>query len=215
MSTAEYLELARRVCDRSKSICNLLTNRVPIEPANLDSICRQDKFETPPTLIRKSMGVEQMLAHFANLDVIDAAIDDWVRSGPNANKLPSKGKKLTKKPSLLSLESEVGLEESVACIIQTPEQSSKPQDEVAVKREDIVAFNSSQFGTLINVNELCAQDKQKFRPIFKHVPKLQEFVLQIEAVVEKQDRTSAGADDPQMTDLLNQLCDVVLKTFYL
>lgn len=185
------MDLARRVCDASKSICDLLASRVLLKAMRNDDLIRSPDVSDPAIFTRFSMGVTEQMAHFARLDAISAQIDEWegLPAATNTSKSNSRSKKN---------------------LLEDTNQSVDAEDEVVIHTNVVLnAFNEQRFSSAIDVAKLCDQDKQTFRPIFRHVPKLQEVVKQIEALVEA-DKTPKPLDSngAQLTDLLRRLNQV-------
>lgn len=210
MSTADCLALARRVCESSKEICDLLAARSPIDipsdDTNPDASCL-----SPPTIIRSSLDVMDQIAHFGRLDEIDGDVENWARRP--ATKNPSKKPKATKRHNSsrenLSTESEkTVMEETVANIKQEA-------PEAVVDQEDVTTFNAQSSSSAVNVEKLCEKDKQILRPIFKHGPKLKEFLAQIEAVLAEQKGTAPDAENVHLSEMLERLSKVILNELYI
>lgn len=129
------------------------------------------------------------IAHFARLDAISAQIDEWEGITPNNN---------TTKYNSRSKRSE----ETTVQSIDDPEETQ------TVNANDIKAFNDQRFGSAVDITKICEQDKQTFRPIFRHVPRLQDVVKQIEGLVDVE-REKQSEEEPHLTELLERLQQVI------
>lgn len=191
MSSPDYILFARRVCDASKSICDLLSARVPIKVLRSDHLIRSPPIPDPPPTCTTttSLSVEEQTAHFARLDAISAQIDEWEGISPgNTTKSNSRSKR-------------IGLEDNTSHSVDVPDE--------LINAKDIKAFNEQRFSSAVDVAKICDQDKQTFRPIFRHVPRLQEVVKKIEDLIDVEKQQQSEEANLEMTVLLEKLQQVI------
>lgn len=190
MSSPDRMQLAHRVCAASKSICELISSRVPIKLLRSDNLIRSPETCAPhPNSTTTSLSVDDQTAHFARLDAISVEIDEWEGISPSANVTKSNSR--TKRN-----------------VLEETNKSVDVPDEI-MSATDIKAFNEQQFCSSVDVAKICDQDKQTFRPIFRHVPRLQEVVRQIEELVEVKKENTRESAKPEFTVLLEKLNQVI------
>lgn len=185
-SSPDHMELAHRVCDASKTICELLSSRVPIKILRSDHLIRSPE-DQPINATTTSLSVEEQTAHFARLDAISAQIDEWEGITPTK----------TTKSRLKRIESE-----------ETSQSVNVSDDTINVK--DIKAFNDQRFSDAVDITTICENDKQSFQQIQQAILSLQEVVKQIEdsdVIVEKQS-TTPRAENRELTGLLDRFNQV-------
>lgn len=200
-SPDNHMKLARRVCDASKAICELISSRVPIKTLRGDVLDRSSEVIDPATSITlNSMTVEQQIAHFARLDEISAQIDEWEGISPsNVTRTNSRAKR-------------IGLEDTKRNSLEESNQSIELPEEM-INANDIKAFNEHQFSSAIDIAKICDQDKHTFRPIFRHVPKLKEVLKHIEDLIDVKTQKPAEESEPSLTVLLEEINKVYIQIY--
>lgn len=231
---SDYTALSSRICAQTAHIANVLADRVHIDPRFVEFIDLRPA--CAPQRRSDSLTVAEQLDLSAAFDRIASEVDGMCRltafAKPQRPAAAAPGRQQALKRSASVSGSRDQLHKAaVTASSPSIDESVDPNDSPTagmppvplVTSAEVRAFNATapEPETTTIAPDLCDRDKQMFRPFFKVVPKLREFALQIQRLVETtQQSTNTDVAEPakdteRLGDLLSRLHEVIVVDIHI